>query len=69
MGRGAAVAHHGAHNAPGGVLRRALQDALRWELIDRNPCDAVIAPRRAEVEMRAWDGDQVRAFLAHVNGD
>jgi integrase len=51
------------------VLRRALQDALRWELIDRNPCDAVIAPRRAEVEMRVWDADQARAFLAHVNCD
>jgi len=51
------------------VLRRALQDALRWELIDRNPCDAVIAPRRAEVEMRAWDAEQARAFLAHVEPD
>ena len=51
------------------VLRRALQDALRWELIDRNPCDSVIAPRRAEVEMRAWDADQGRTFLAHVEHD
>ncbi len=51
------------------VLRRALQDALRWELIDRNPCDAVIAPRQAEVEMRAWDADQARAFFAHVDAD
>ena len=51
------------------VLRRALQDALRWEPIERNPCDAVIAPRRAEVEMRAWDAEQARAFLAHVDGD
>ncbi|MGD9754370.1 MAG: Arm DNA-binding domain-containing protein, partial [Acidimicrobiia bacterium] len=51
------------------VLRRALQDAMRWELIDRNPCDAVIAPRRAEVEMRAWDAEQARGFLAHVEDD
>ena len=51
------------------VLRRALQDALRWELIDRNPCDAVIAPRRADVEMRSWDAAQIRAFLTHVESD
>ncbi len=51
------------------VLRRALQDALRWELIDRNPCDAVIAPRRAEIEMRSWDAVQARTFLAHVEHD
>jgi len=51
------------------VLRRALQDALRWELIDRNPCDAVIAPRPAEVEMRAWDAEQARTFLAYVEHD
>jgi hypothetical protein len=29
----------------------------------------VIAPRRAEVEMRAWNANQARAFLAHVDGD
>lgn len=51
------------------VLRRALQDALRWELIDRNPCDAVIAPRKADVEMQAWDAGQARAFLHAVKGD
>ena len=51
------------------TTHRVLQDALRWELIERNPCDAVIAPRRAEVEMRSWDAEQSRAFLAHVAGD
>lgn len=51
------------------VLRRALQDALRWELIDRNPCDAVIAPRRASPEMRAWNTEEARRFLADVEQD
>ena len=51
------------------LLRRALQDALRWELIDRNPCDAVIAPRRADTEMKVWSPDEAKQFLAYVEGD
>ncbi len=51
------------------LLRRALQDALRWELIDRNPCDAVIAPRRADTEMKVWSPEEAKQFLAHVDGD
>jgi integrase len=51
------------------LLRRALQDALRWGLIDRNPCDAVIAPRRADTEMQVWSREEAKQFLAYVEGD
>ena len=51
------------------LLRRALQDALRWELIDRNPCDAVLAPRAAETEMQVWTPAEVQSFLAAVDKD
>ena len=51
------------------MLRRALQDALRWELIERNPCDAFVPPRAASLEMRAWTAEEVRRSLAHVHGD
>ena len=51
------------------LLRRALQDALRWELIDRNPCDAVVAPRAAETEMQVWTPAEVQRFLAAVDKD
>jgi integrase len=51
------------------LLRRALQDALRWELIERNPCDAVVAPRRADTEMQVWSPEQSRRFLTHVESD
>jgi integrase len=51
------------------LLRRALQDALRWELIDRNPCDAVIAPRRADTEMKVWSPEEAKQFLAYVETD
>lgn len=45
------------------VLRRALQDAVRWNLIARNPADLADAPRTSRVEMRVWSADQVRTFL------
>lgn len=51
------------------LLRRALQDALRWDLIDRNVCDAVVAPRRADTEMTVWSPPDVRRFLAFVNDE
>ena len=51
------------------LLRRAMQDALRWELIDRNPCDAVIAPCRADTEMKIWSREEAKQFLAYVEGD
>lgn len=51
------------------LFRRALQDALRWELIERNPCDAVIAPRRADTEMKVWSPNEARQFLAYVEQD
>ena len=51
------------------LLRRALQDALRWELVDRNVCDAVVAPRRADTEMSVWSPPDVRRFLAFVADD
>ncbi len=51
------------------LLRRALQDALRWELIERNVCDAVVAPRRADTEMCVWSPPDVRRFLVFVADD
>ena len=51
------------------LLRRALQDALRWDLVDRNVCDAVVAPRRADTEMSVWSPPDVRRFLGFVADD
>jgi integrase len=51
------------------VLRRALQDALRWGLVERNVCDAVVPPRRSTPEMVTWTPDETRHFLAAVAGD
>jgi integrase len=53
-----------------GVVNKALDDAVRRELIPRNPADAVEAPQVAhEQRTAAWSMQQLRAFLAHVADD
>lgn len=49
------------------LLRRALQDAPRWEPIERNPCDAVIAPRRADTDMQVWSPAEALAGLVSIS--
>ena len=51
------------------VLHRALRDALRWNLVARNVCDAVDAPRVPKQEMRALSGEQAQQFLAAAKDD
>ncbi len=45
------------------VLRQALQQALRWQLLARNPADAVEPPRPGRYEIPALSPDQVRSLL------
>jgi integrase len=46
------------------VLHRALNQALQWGLIGRNPSQAVTRPRYKRKEMMILTGDQVGVFLA-----
>lgn len=46
------------------VLHRALADAVRWDVLARNPADAVRPPRLAPTEMATWDAGALSAFLA-----
>lgn len=50
-------------------LRRALQQALKWGLIVRNPCDAVDVPRAPRSEMQVLDRDQVETLLMATQDD
>lgn len=45
------------------VLRKALNEAVRWESIVRNPTDAVTAPRPARQEIEVWDVTTLQNFL------
>lgn len=48
------------------VLRRALQQALRWGLVGRNVAQNVAPPRKEHQEMHAWTPEQAAAFLQHA---
>jgi integrase len=51
------------------VLHRALNDALRWNLVARNICDLVDTPRVPKSEMQALTGEQAQQFLAAAKDD
>jgi len=51
------------------VLHRALNDALRWNLVARNICDAIDTPRVPKQEMKALTGEQAKLFLEAAKGD
>jgi integrase len=50
------------------VLHKALQTAIKWELISRNPADAVEPPKVVRHEMKTWNNDEVNQFLESAKG-
>ncbi len=50
------------------VLRQALQQAVRWQLLARNPADAVEPPRPQPQEMRALDEAQTAWLIDAAQG-
>jgi integrase len=51
------------------VLRRALNQALRWGLVTRNVATLVDPPRAPRYEVQAMTPEQARALLNAVRGD
>ncbi len=51
------------------VLHRALNDALRWDLVARNVCAAARPPRVPRKEMHAFTSEQAQRFLAAARED
>lgn len=45
------------------ILKNALQQAVKWNKINRNPCDVVELPRQERKEMRCLTPDQAAAFM------
>jgi integrase len=45
------------------ILHAALRQAVRWQLLVRNPADAVEAPRASRRELRATTPEQARAVM------
>lgn len=50
------------------VLRQALQQALRWQLLTRNPADAVRPPKVERRQMRTLDPDQTVTLIEAARG-
>jgi integrase len=51
------------------VIHKALSQAVRWDLIGRNPADAVKAPTPSTEEMRPLSADEARRLLDAAKGD
>ncbi len=51
------------------TIRKALGDAVRWQLVPRNVAEQATPPRQRSREMRTWSASELRAFLSHVEGD
>jgi integrase len=54
------------------ILRRALQDGVKWGRLVRNPADAAEPPShraRKPAPANYWSADQLRAFLEHVRDE
>jgi integrase len=51
------------------VLHRALEQAVKWNLIPRNPARAVDPPKLREDEITPLDSEQARKFLGAASGE
>jgi integrase len=50
------------------ILRKALADAVRWQMIARNPADAVTAPKKAKKEIIIPTEQEVKKLLEALEG-
>jgi integrase len=48
------------------VLNAALEQAVRWRLLTRNPAHGVAPPKITRAELRVLNPDEARRFLDHV---
>lgn len=47
------------------ILRQALEQAVKWRVLARNPADAVDPPKVERTKMRAYDARETALLLAH----
>ena len=52
------------------ILHRAFRDAVRWQLLVRNPADSADPPRsKPPASMRTWSATELKSFLDGVGDD
>ncbi len=52
-----------------GILRNALNRAIRWNYIERNPAAHVDGPRTEQEEIQPFSRDEAHRFLRAIKGD
>jgi integrase len=52
-----------------GMLHRAFKDAIKWQRLAVNPCDAADQPRKDDREMQCWTAEQLGDFIAATIDD
>ena len=50
------------------ILHKVIKQAMRWDLVTRNVTELVDVPRPKRKPPTIWTADQVRTFLAEVEG-
>lgn len=50
-------------------LHRALRDAVRWQLLVRNPASVASPPRAPRPSIKVWTPEQLRTFLSVARDD
>jgi integrase len=51
------------------IIRRALADAVAWNLLVRNVAEAARPPRKTRPKIKTWSAEQLRRFLTSVRDD
>lgn len=51
------------------VLSSAFKQAVKWNLLNSNPCDAVDLPKKQRAEMKAFSPEQAARFLKAAKND
>jgi integrase len=53
----------GRRNGKGGLSPQTVSQAVKWELLNRNPCDSVDPPKTTRAPMRTFDLNQTAALI------
>ncbi len=51
------------------TIRKALSDAIKWGLVERNAASTAEPPKLVRSEMRTWTAQDVRTFLRFIDND
>ena len=51
------------------MFHLALKHAMKWQLINTNPCDLVVPPKATEIKMKYWNPDEIQFNLEALKSE